>query len=46
MKIGEIFDYFDVMIPDLERFSEEIENLVYAKLESLLDVIPLLKEMN
>ena len=34
------------MIPDLEEPSKEIENLVYAKLESLLDVIPLLKEMN
>lgn len=35
-----------IMIPDLEKPSEEIENLVYAKLESLSDVIPLLKEMN
>ena len=35
-----------IMIPDLEKPSEEIENLVYAKLESLGDVIPLLKEMN
>ena len=35
-----------IMIPDLEEPSKEIENLVYAKLESLLDVIPLLKEMN
>lgn len=35
-----------IMIPDLEKPSEKIENLVYAKLESLTDVIPLLKEMN
>ena len=35
-----------IMIPDLEKPSEEIENLVYAKLESLADIIPLLKEMN
>ena len=35
-----------IMIPDLEEPSKEIENLVYAKLESLSDVIPLLKEMN
>lgn len=35
-----------IMIPDLEEPSKEIENLVYAKLESLADVIPLLKEMN
>ena len=35
-----------IMIPDLENPSEEIENLVYAKLESLADVIPLLKEIN
>lgn len=35
-----------IMIPDLEKPSEEIENLVYAKLESLSDVIPLLKEIN
>ena len=35
-----------IMIPDLEKPSEEIENLVYAKLESLSDVIPVLKEMN
>ena len=35
-----------IMIPDLEEPSKEIENLLYAKLESLADVIPLLKEMN
>ena len=35
-----------IMIPDLEEPSKEIENLVYAKLESLSDVIPVLKEMN
>lgn len=35
-----------IMIPDLEKPSEEIENLVYAKLESLTDIIPLLKGMN
>ena len=35
-----------IMIPDLEEPSKEIENLVYAKLESLADVIPLLKGMN
>ena len=34
------------MIPDLEEPSKEIANLVYATLESLSDVIPLLKEMN
>ena len=35
-----------IMIPDLEEPSKEIENLVYAKLESLSEIIPLLKEMN
>ena len=35
-----------IMIPDLEEPSKEIENLVYAKLESLSDVIPLLKEIH
>lgn len=35
-----------IMIPDLEEPSKEVEQVVYAKLESLLDVILLLKEMN
>lgn len=34
-----------IMIPDLEETSKEIENKIYAKLESLSDIIPLLKEM-
>ncbi len=35
-----------VMIPDLEEPSEETEKMVYAKLDSLLDIIPLLENKN
>lgn len=32
------------MIPDLEEPSKEIETILYAKLNSLLDIITLLKK--
>ena len=35
-----------IMIPDLEEPSEETEKMVYAKLDSLLDIIPLLENKN
>lgn len=35
-----------VMIPDLEEPTEEIRSILYAKLNSLLDLIDLLKSNN
>lgn len=33
-----------IMIPDLEQPNKEIENVLYAKLNSLLDMMELLKK--